>query len=246
MGQLLKNESPFERRILDEFVAVLELGINHEQQHQELLLMDIRRNFYENPLRPRYRPYQSHGIYTAVEPTWHDLASGLIEVGVARGAPEFAFDNERDRHPQWIESYMLSRQLVTNQDFLEFIDSGGYENPLLWSSDGWGLKSQEKWEAPLYWETDQEQWWIFTYGGMEPLDLGVPVVHVSDYRPYPRFEEYRQGLGEYNEKFTVNQLVVRGGSCLTPRAHYRSTYRNDFYPHMRWQLAGIRLAKDLV
>jgi ergothioneine biosynthesis protein EgtB len=309
-ARVLEELSALSDERFREFVAVLELGINHEQQHQELLLMDIKRNFYDNPLRPRYRPDHSHGAYNAVEPIWHNLASGLIEVGVARDAPVFAFDNERDRHHQWIESCMLSGQLVTNQEFLEFIDAGGYDNPLLWSSDGWDFKSEEKWEAPLYWERNQRQWWTFTFGGMVPLDPVAPVVHVSyyeaaafarwrgarlptefewemaatlgptigtfledrdfdpapplpddmlfsqihgtvwewtqsAYRPYPRFEEYRQGLGEYNEKFTVNQLVVRGGSCITPRSHYRPTYRNYFYPQMRWQFAGIRLAKDL-
>ncbi len=292
-------------------LGVLELGLNHEQQHQELLLMDLKRNFYENPLRPCYRLNHSHGEHRPRPPVWHHLPSGLIEVGVAKDSGEFAFDNERDRHRQWVESCMLSAHLVTNLEFLEFIDAGGYANPLLWSSDGWDFKSQEKWEAPLYWERDQRQWSCFTFSGMVPLDLSAPVVHVSfyeaaafarwrgarlptefewelaatqrpitgtflgdgdldpapprlsddlfsqihgtvwewtqsAYRPYPRFEEHRQGLGEYNEKFTVNQFVVRGGSSLTPRSHYRPTYRNFFYPHMRWQFAGIRLAKDLV
>lgn len=290
---------------------VLELGINHEQQHQELLLMDIKRNFYENPLRPKYNPDHSHGPYESSEVVWHNIPSGLVEIGVPKSTSEFAYDNEKDVHQQWIESCMVSSHLVTNEEYLEFMEEGGYENPLLWLSDGWDLKEKEGWTSPLYWEKEGQDWWVFTLGGMMPVDPEAPVVHVSyyeamafahwkgarlpsefewetaarmetsectfleneyyepepslndhklfsqihgsvwewtqsSYLPYPRYEKLKHGLSEYNEKFMVNQMVLRGGSCVTPRSHYRMTYRNFYYPHMRWQYAGIRLAKDLV
>lgn len=294
-----------------EMRGVIELGINHEQQHQELLLMDIKRNFYENPLRPKYNPEQSHGIFQASESVWQNIPSGVARIGVEKNSSHFSFDNEKDAHNQWIESCMISSHLVSNDEYLAFIDEGGYDNPLLWLSDGWDIKEKEKWAHPLYWEKDGQKWWMFTLGGMMPLDLSAPVVHVSFYEamayakwkgarlptefewetaakmenvecsfledgsldptpsmedheyfsqihgsvwewtasaylPYPRYEKFQAGLGEYNEKFMCNQFVLRGGSCITPKDHYRTTYRNYYYPHMRWQYAGIRLAKDLV
>lgn len=295
----------------NEILDTLELGIHHEQQHQELLLMDIKRNFYENPLRPKYNPDHSHGPYEPAEVIWQNIPSGLTKIGVEKNSADFAFDNEKDAHTEWIESCMMSSHLVTNDEYVAFIEEGGYDNPLLWLSDGWDFKEKENWTAPLYWEKDGNQWWIFTLGGMMPLDLAAPVVHVSYYEanafakwkgarlptesewecaarketsectflehgyfepepsdekfdffaqihgsvwewtqsaylPYPRYEKFHHGLSEYNEKFMCNQFVLRGGSCVTPRSHYRTTYRNFYYPHMRWQYAGIRLAKDLV
>jgi ergothioneine biosynthesis protein EgtB len=294
----------------EEVLDTLELGINHEQQHQELLLMDIKRNFYENPLKPKYNPDHAHGPYDSPDVIWHNIPSGLSRIGVDKKSTEFAFDNEKDLHNQWIESCMISSHLVTNDEYVAFIEEGGYENPLLWLSDGWDYKEREKWTAPLYWEKEGQDWWVFTLGGMTPLDPTAPVVHVSFYEamafakwkgarlptefewetaarmeksectflehgyfeagpsdepfdkfsqihgsvwewtqsaylPYPRYEKFHHGLSEYNEKFMCNQFVLRGGSCVTPRSHYRTTYRNFYYPHMRWQYAGIRLAKDL-
>jgi ergothioneine biosynthesis protein EgtB len=289
----------------------LELGIHHEQQHQELLLMDVKRNFYENPIRPKYNPDHNHGPIEKSEVIWHNIPSGLSKIGVDKSEEEFTFDNEKDSHHEWIESFMLSSHLVTNEEYLGFVEEGGYYNPLLWLSDGWDLKEKENWIAPLYWEKDGKRWWTFTLGGMMPLDPEAPVVHVnfyeamafakwkgarlptetewetaarmeksedsflehgyfepepsindhemfsqihgsvwewtqSAYLPYPRYEQFQHGTEEYNEKFMCNQFVMRGGSCITPRSHYRYTYRNFYYPHMRWQYSGIRLAKDLV
>jgi ergothioneine biosynthesis protein EgtB len=299
-----------ESRFMD-ILDTLELGMNHEQQHQELLLMDIKRNFYENPIRPKYNPDHSHGPYEASDLVWHNIPSGLVKIGVEKNSPDFAFDNEKSAHNQWIESCMIASHLVTNDEYVSFIDEGGYDNPLLWLSNGWEFKEKENWKAPLYWEKDGNQWWVFTLGGMMPLDLAAPVVHISFYEamafakwkgarlptefewetaakmeesecsfmehgyfepepaeegydkfsqihgsvwewtqsaylPYPRYEKFHHGLSEYNEKFMCNQFVLRGGSCVTPRSHYRPTYRNFYYPHMRWQYAGMRLAKDLV
>jgi ergothioneine biosynthesis protein EgtB len=289
---------------------ILELGINHEQQHQELLLMDIKRNFYENPL-PKYNPDHSHGPYENSDVVWHNLPSGIVQIGVEKDSLNFAFDNEKSIHNEWIESCMISSHLVTNDEYIAFIEEGGYDNPSFWHSDGWNWKEKVKWCAPLYWEKEGDKWWTFTLGGMMPVDPAAPVVHVSYYEaqafakwrgarlpreaewetaarkessectflengyfepepsledyetfsqihgcvwewtqsaylPYPGYESFRNGLSEYNEKFMSSQFVLRGGSCVTPRSHYRVTYRNYYYPHMRWQYAGIRLAKDLL
>lgn len=310
-NRVVNEVSKLDEKKLSEIYDVIELGINHEQQHQELLLMDIKRNFYENPLRPKYSPDHSHGPFESSQVEWHNLPSGMSEIGVPKDSKEFAFDNEKDKHGQWIESCMISSHLISNGEYFNFVEEGGYENPLLWLSDGWDMKEKEGWKAPLYWEKEGTNWWVFTLGGMMPLDPAAPVVHVSYYEamafarwkgarlptefewetaakmessesdflengyyepeppqedhnlfsqihgglwewtqsaylPYPRFEKFHHGLSEYNEKFMVNQMVLRGGSCVTPRSHYRPTYRNFYYPHMRWQYAGIRLAKDLV
>ncbi len=298
-------------KAFSEIFDAFELGIHHEQQHQELLLMDIKRNFYENPLKPKFTGEHTVSVYQTMERSWHNIPSGLSQIGVSKKSTDFAFDNEMDVHNQWIESCMLSSHLVSNDEYASFIEQGGYDNSLLWHADGWELKKRENWSAPLYWERDGNKWWVYTLSGMIPLDLTTPVSHVSFYEasafakwkgarlptefewetaakaeqiegsfledrqygpnppqndhhqfsqihgtlwewtlsaylPYPRYEKYQRGLGEYNERFMVNQFVMRGGSCNTPKTHYRPTYRNFYYPHMRWQFGGIRLARDLV
>lgn len=293
-----------------EVFKVLEIGINHEQQHQELLLMDIKRNFYENPLRPQY----SSEVFSngqIAEPKWHTFHGGLVKIGIPHEYEAFAYDNEKDQHQVWLESFMLSSHLVTNDEYLSFIEEGGYDDPQYWLSDGWDYKEKEKWIAPLYWEKQGDSWKTMTLAGMVSLELSAPVVHVSfyeamafakwrgarlptesewetaariepivgdfmesgvyepmaspethevfaqihgsvwewtmsSYAPYPRFQPLSFGLNEYNEKFMCNQYVLRGGCSLTPQSHYRTSYRNFYYPHMRWMYGGIRLAKDVV
>jgi ergothioneine biosynthesis protein EgtB len=289
---------------------ILEVAINHEQQHQELLLMDIKRNFYENPLRPHYQ--NEVFVHGEIEQChWRVFHSGLVKIGIPLEYQEFAFDNEKDQHQVWVEDYKLASHLVTNEDYISFIEDGGYDNPKHWLSDGWEFKEKEKWEHPLYWKNDGQNWWVMTLSGMVPLDLSAPVVHVSyyeamayakwkgcrlpteaewetaarleriegqflehsslepegssgdfevfsqihgtvwewtssAYHPYPRFQPMQSGMSEYNEKFMCNQFVLRGGSCITPASHYRTTYRNFYYPHQRWMYGGIRLAKDVL
>jgi ergothioneine biosynthesis protein EgtB len=292
----------------EDFFKVLEIGIQHEQQHQELLLMDIKRNFYENPLRP---PYQQNVTFSGelTEHHWKDFPAGLVKVGVSANSENFAFDNEKDQHSVWLESFSLASHLVSNDEYLSFMNEGGYDNPQLWLADGWELKEREKLTCPLYWEKHGNDWWHFTLSGMMPLELAAPVTHVnyfeaqafarwkkarlpreaewevaarfepiaghfaevdiyepnapeenqeyfsqihgtvwewtqSSYLPYPRFHPLQHGLDEYNGKFMCNQFVLRGGSCVTPKEHYRTSYRNFYYPHMRWQFSGIRLARD--
>lgn len=284
------------------------LGLHHEQQHQELLLTDIKYNFSINPLRPAYRPRAARDAGPVPAPGWLDYPGGLKEIG--HGSSGFAYDNETPRHRVYLPGYRLASRLVTNGEFREFVDAGGYRRPELWLSDGWAAVQQNGWWAPLYWEMEGGGWWLTSLGGYRPLDEGEPVCHVSFYEadayarwrgkrlpteaewecaaagceirgnfresgrchpaaaeatplgepvqmfgdvwewtgspygPYPGFRPLAGSLGEYNGKFMCNQMVLRGGSCVTPESHVRASYRNFFYPADRWQFSGIRLAED--
>ncbi len=286
--------------------AVVELGLQHEQQHQELLVTDVKFNLSVNPLRPAYAPAEVGAVATASSLTRVPFAGGTAEVGY--DGTEFSFDNERPRHRVLLAPYALASRLVTNGEYLEFIRDGGYDRPELWLSDGWRTVQERHWRAPLYWDRgDGDDWWTYTLGGVVRVSPASPVVHVSYYEadafarwcgarlpteaewehaageeraagtlleeaprepqassaeglaqmtgdawewtasayvPYPGFRPLDGALGEYNGKFMVNQMVLRGGSCATPRSHIRSTYRNFFPPDARWQFSGIRLAYD--
>ena len=279
------------------------LGIHHEQQHQELILTDIKHLLASNPLRPAYRSTIETGHDKAPAIVWLSFPSGLYEVGHA--GESFAFDNEAPRHRRYLENFRIASRPVSNAEYVAFIDDGGYGNPALWLSDGWQTVKAQAWQAPLYWESRDGEWWQMTLAGMRPLDPAEPVCHVSYYEadayarwagkrlpnefewevaaslyeadgnfldsgrlhpapcgieprffgdvwewtqsPYMAYPGYRPSagaLGEYNGKFMVNQMVLRGGSCVTPASHIRPTYRNFFYPRDRWQFKGFRLAGD--
>jgi ergothioneine biosynthesis protein EgtB len=292
--------------------AVAELGLHHEQQHQELLLTDIKHAFAQNPLLPPYigepgAQATAKGP-SAASTTWIALPGGLHEVG-AEPSAGFAFDNEGPRHRVWLEPYRLATGLVTCGDWLEFMAAGGYAEPGVWLSDGWAQVQANGWQAPLYWwREDDGEWRHYTLYGPRRVHPAEPVCHVSFYEadafarwsgarlptelewevaaraqpltgtfqeagvfhprpaatgeglaqvygevwqwtasPYVGYPGYRPAagaIGEYNGKFMCNQLVLRGGSIATPRSHIRPTYRNFFYPHCRWQFAGLRLAGD--
>lgn len=286
---------------------IIRLGIEHEQQHQELLLTDIQHAFSLNPLAPVYRPSDVvTNEATATELSFIDLAGGLTSLG--HSGDDFSFDNERPRHRVYLEAFQISTRLVTNREYLAFIRDEGYHRPEFWSSDGYAKIKLEGWTAPLYWHTDDADIFVFTLGGLRPLEPSAPVVHVSYYEadayarwagarlpteaewesvatdlpvegnfletgrlmpqpagaasqnqffgdtwewtsspyvPYPGFRPLAGAASEYNGKFMCNQMVLRGGSCLTPRRHARATYRNFFYPDARWQMSGFRLARAL-
>jgi ergothioneine biosynthesis protein EgtB len=289
-----------------EVLSRVELGLNHEQQHQELLLTDIKYNFALNPLHPVYQPALEPGRCHPEQLKWLDFPAGLRKIG--HQADYFAFDNETPRHAVYLNAYRLASRLVSNGEFLEFVDAGGYQRAEYWLSDGWAMVRQKAWQAPLYWQKIDGAWWVMTLGGLRKLDHDEPVSHVSyyeadayarwrgrrlpseaewewaaapqpvvgnlrdtgylhpvaaqgrhaikqlygdvwewtasPYQPYPGFRPLQGSLGEYNGKFMCNQMVLRGGSCVTPKSHIRSTYRNFFYPADRWQFSGIRLADD--
>ena len=289
-----------------EIAARTTLGCHHEQQHQELLLTDIKLNFSINPLDPVYAAPPPRPTGEAPAEGWWAREGGLGEIGHAGDA--FAFDNERPRHRLWADGYRLARHPVTNAAYTAFIADGGYRRPELWLADGWYTVNSEGWQAPLHWRRDGDGWVEFTLGGVQPLDDHAPVTHVSYYEadayarwagarlpteaewelaatgrplagnfveagqlqpvagddgaelaklagdvwewtasayaPYPGYVLPEGAIGEYNGKFMCNQQVLRGGSCATPADHLRTTYRNFFYPHERWQFTGIRLAQD--
>jgi ergothioneine biosynthesis protein EgtB len=162
--------------------TILEIGIHHEYQHQELLLMDIKRSFFESPLKPLYQnTLPDHHEKEFSEATWLEIPEDLYRVGVSKYSSGFSYDNEGDGHFVWIDRFLLSSHLVTNDDYLAFMEDGGYENPKFWLSDGWDLKEREGWNHPLYWIKEGQDYWTMTLSGLRPLDLAAPVVHVSYY-----------------------------------------------------------------
>ncbi|MBB1472462.1 ergothioneine biosynthesis protein EgtB [Luteimonas sp. MC1782] len=293
---------------------VLLLGTHHEQQHQELLLTDIKHAFWSNPLAPAYHPPDADasvpGAPAAAEPglRWLARDETLTELGAAPwpgGA--FAFDNETPRHRALVPAHALASRAATNAEFAAFVDDAGYATPTLWLSDGWDLAAREGWQRPLYWHADGVR--EFTLAGWRERDPHAPACHLSHYEadafarwagarlpteaewelaaagrpvegdfadggifqpraqaaagndphglfggtwewtssayaPYPGFRPLPGTLGEYNGKFMSGQLVLRGGSCATPRDHARASYRNFFAPSARWQFSGVRLARD--
>jgi len=263
-------------------LKVLEIGLNHEQQHQELMLTDILHAFSENPNSPAYDPGWRFPDRLSIE-GWVDIPEGIRTVGhQERG---FCFDNEQPAHRTLVGPVSIARGLVTNGDWLAFIEDRGYERPELWLSDGWATVAAEGWRAPGYWRQVDGRWFAMTLAGLAPVDPALPVCHVSYYEAdafarwagkhlpgeaewevaarggeldaafgvvwqwtrsayasYPGYRPVEGALGEYNGKFMVNQMVLRGSSCATPRGHARASYRNFFYPPARWQFSGVRLA----
>ncbi len=295
-----------------ELLERVELGLQHEQQHQELILSDVKHLLGQHPLRPAYRadlpsPERSGG---APALGWHRFEAGVRAIGAGPGAG-FRFDNEEPRHRQLLGTFVLASRPVINAEYAGFVEAGGYRQPEWWLSDGWSAVRAEGWQAPAYWERGPAGWSVFTLGGLRPLDPDAPVCHVSFYEadayarwagarlpteaeweaaatgtavaghfvedgalepaplgpdegrdaparlfgdvwewtasPYVAYPGYRPAagaLGEYNGKFMCNQMVLRGGSCVSPRRHLRASYRNFFPAPARWQWSGLRLAKD--
>ena len=309
--------------------STVTLGLHHEQQHQELLLTDIKHLFSCNPLKPVYQAREEAAWHAAPPLSFGQFPGGLVEIGHA-GA-DFCFDNEEPRHRVYLQPFLLANRPVTNAEFAQFVREGGYDQPQLWLSDGWALVQREQWRRPLYWAGSLEQ--EFTLSGLRAINPNAPVCHISyyeadafarwaharlpteaewevaaagvphrkgnfveagnwhpipanaanaanaastastastattagnpiapellqlfgdvwewtqsPYSPYPGFKPLEGALGEYNGKFMINQLVLRGGSCATPVSHIRPTYRNFFAPAARWQFSGLRLARDV-
>jgi ergothioneine biosynthesis protein EgtB len=265
-----------------EIVRILEIGLNHEEQHQELMLTDILHAFAQNPTNPAYDPDWQPPKSTAQQ-GFVDLPEGIHTVG--HQGEGYCFDNEGPSHRVLVGPVCIARGLVTNGEWLAFMKDGGYANPALWLSDGWAAVQNEGWHAPGHWQDHDGEWHQLTLGGLKAIDTAAPVMHVSYYEadafarwsgkhlpteqewevaaraghladaygivwqwtrsaysPYPGFTACDGALGEYNGKFMINQMVLRGSSLATPDGHTRVTYRNFFYPGARWQFTGLRLA----
>jgi len=295
-----------ERGADDEIAFLVTLGLHHEQQHQELLLTDVKQVLFVNPLEPAYDSLPRPPSRAAAPLEFIRRSGGIAEIGAKN--EEFCFDNETPRHRVLIGDHAIASRLVTNAEYREFIRADGYRTPSLWLADGWTKIRESGWNRPLCWSEDLTR--EFTLGGLREIDDSAPVCHVSFYEadafaryagarlpseaewevaaatariegnflgsgylhpacatlatgspaqlygdvwewcasayaPYPGFKPLAGSLGEYNGKFMCNQLVVRGGSCVTSADHIRPTYRSFFYPHDRWQFLGFRLAKDV-
>ncbi|MGV3504167.1 MAG: ergothioneine biosynthesis protein EgtB [Adhaeribacter sp.] len=296
----------------ESLLPLLDLGLQHEQQHQELLVTDIKYILSTNPLLPAYQQAPAIAPPPALAPAkaYLEVPEGFYTLGYQDKG--FCFDNEQPAHQVWLPAFRACNRLVTNGEYLEFIADGGYRDFRHWLGEGFELARQQNWEAPLYWVMQEESWKRFTLHGLQALDLEAPVSHLSFYEaaayaqwagerllteaewealsqvhpgpagqflesgvydpgpaqeagaggchqllgevwewthsaylPYPGYVAAAGALGEYNGKFMINQMVLRGGSCATPASHIRSTYRNFFHPDKRWQFTGIRLAKRL-
>ncbi len=289
-----------------EILERVRLGIEHEIQHQELLLMDTLYNFSINPLHPAYH---SISISAAITPVpdmgWKEFAGGIVEIG--HNGNGFSYDNELPRHRTLLQDFRLGTRLITNAEYLAFIEDGGYRRVDLWLSDAWRTVNAQQWQAPLYWFKKGSDWKHFDLTGAHALRANEPVSHLSYYEadayarwagkrlpteaewehaastqpvsgnfldaglfvplpaqlmglrqiygdlwewtqsaylPYPGFRPLPGTLGEYNGKFMSDQMVLRGGCCVTPQDHMRASYRNFFRAADRWMFSGLRLAED--
>ncbi len=272
---------------LAELAPIIEIGLHHEQQHQELLLTDILHAFSLNETHPAYDPqwqWPQRPRASSLGDNRNRVLDGIHTIGHAGNG--FCFDNEQPAHQILLQPVQLGQRLVSNGEWLEFMADGGYTTPTLWLSDGWATVEAQNWRAPGYWRSIDGAWFAMTLGGLRPIDPAQPVCHVSYYEadafarwagkhlpteaewevaarhgqladpfgivwqwtrsayaPYPGYHAAPGALGEYNGKFMVNQMVLRGSSLATPAGHSRASYRNFFYPSARWQFTGLRLAE---
>lgn len=263
-----------------QFQDTLNLGLNHEQQHQELLITDIKYILGHNPLFPAYSDDINWEQQKEEEKGFITIPEGIYNIGHA--GEDFSFDNEHGVHKVYLDAFDIATTLVTNADYIEFINAGGYSNFNCWLDEGWSWVTQNNINAPLYWYTINGEWHNYTLSGFKKVDPDALLTHVSFYEaaayaewkkmrlptefeweaaasklnwgqrwewthsaylPYPRFRKPDGAIGEYNGKFMINQMVLRGASCATPPGHSRTTYRNFFHPDERWQFTGIRLVK---
>ncbi len=273
-----------EKPISPALEALVILGINHEQQHQELLITDLKHTFSLNPLHPVYKENFDQTADQNKTDGWIEMKEGIYEIG--HHGEDFCFDNELGRHRVFLDHYQIANQLVTCGEYLEFIKAGGYQNFKFWLDEGWSWVMANNIEAPLYWEktTSGNQWSQYTLAGLKEIDPDTILTHISFYEaqayatwknlrlptefeweaaaqkldwgkrwewtysaylPYPGFKIADGAVGEYNGKFMISQMVLRGSSVATPPGHERPTYRNFFHPKYRWQYTGIRLARSL-
>lgn len=297
--------------VTPEVLKLIELGLHHEQQHQELLVYDIKYILGHNPLFPSYRErFPAPAAEAAnLSDGWLTMEEGLYEIGFA--GEGFHWDNERSRHKVYLEAFQIQDRLITHGEFLEFVESGGYQDYRWWLEEGWAWVKANQVDSPFYWFKIEGTWHHVTLSGLLPIDWELPMIHVnyfeaeafarwkgkrlpteaewelacvryapdipahanfveqehfaprrrqgndhqfygdvwewttSAYLPYPHYQAPPGTVGEYNGKFMINQMVLRGGSFATPRDHIRPTYRNFFHPQHQWLCSGFRLAEHI-
>lgn len=273
-------ENFFSQDLTNEVLDIIEIGINHEEQHQELFVYDIKYIYGNQPVYPKYENKSFMLKKEDEKQTFISFPEGIYEIG--HSGEGFSFDNELGRHKVYLNAFEISNQLVTNNDFINFIEEGGYQNFNFWHDDAWHWINNNNITAPLYWKKIEDKWHYYNLDGFHEINLELPLNHVSYYEayayaeyknmrlpteeewevasdkfnwgqvwewtnsaylPYPNFNKASGALGEYNGKFMINTMVMRGASIATPRGHSRKTYRNFFHPNMRWQYSGIRLVK---
>lgn len=272
-------QAVLEKGCSDRATELTILAINHEQQHQELLITDLKYTFSHNPIHPKYSDQAKIADHNT-DNGWHKVEAGLYPIG--HQGDGFHFDNELGQHQVYLEEFQIAKHLVTNGDYIKFIEDGGYEKAGLWLDEGWAWVNANKITRPLYWHQKDGEWLHYTLGGMLPIDQDAILSHISFYEaaayamwsghrlptefewetaadsfnwgkrwewtysaylPYPRFSIQPGAVGEYNGKFMVNQMVLRGASVATAEGHSRKTYRNFFHPQYQWQFTGLRLVK---
>jgi ergothioneine biosynthesis protein EgtB len=208
------------------FENLAELGLHHEQQHQELILTDIKHAFSCNPLRPTYVPPQPSVVRTSAALKWLDFAGGIVPIG--HQGEDFAFDNERPRHLVVLTPYRLANRLVTCGEYLAFMQDGGYRRPELWLSDGWALVQSQGWDAPLYWENEDGEWRAFTLNGMQPIKHDEPVVHVSFHEAYAYATWAGKRLPtEFEWEAAAGPIPISGNLLDPARPHPRPAGADD-------------------
>ena len=266
--------------ISKELSEIITLGLNHEEQHQELLCTDIKYILGNNPLQPAYDINATISKQVAKGISFIDMPAGIYEIGYE--GDDFCFDNELGRHKVYLQEYSISASLVNNAEYMAFMESGGYKDFMHWHAEGWDWVKNNNVDAPMYWHLIDGSWHNYTMQGLLPVDPDAAVCHISFYEaaayaawkgmrlptefeweaasdrfdwgsrwewtdsaylPYPGFKKAEGAIGEYNGKFMINQMVLRGASEVTPPGHSRNTYRNFFQTQLRWQYTGIRLAK---
>ena len=264
-----------------ELLDVIILGLNHEEQHQELLCTDIKYILGHNPLFPAYKKEPAKALLPSSKHDMITIPAGIYEIGY-RGE-DFCFDNEQGRHKVYLQDYKIACALVTNGEYLEFINDGGYHAHIYWHAEGLDWVKNNHITAPMYWHNIDGVWHNYTMGGLKEVDWDDELCHInfyeasayaawkgmrlptefeweaaadkfdwgrrwewtdSAYLPYPGFKKADGAIGEYNGKFMINQMVLRGGSEVTPPGHSRASYRNFFHPYLRWQYMGVRLAES--
>jgi len=212
----------------DDFASLVELGLQHEQQHQELLLTDILHLFAQNPLRPTFKDPGplSRATDKQLATGYTAFSGGIVEVG-AEGSG-FAFDCEGPRHKALLEPFALANGPVTARDWVSFIEDGGYRNPLLWLSDGWAQVLDNGWTAPLYWENRDGEWWTMTLRGMQPVDMDAPVCHVS-YFEADAFAEWagKRLPGEFELEIAATEQPIEGNFAGSGRLRPAPVYERE-------------------